>query len=327
MRKRSPREQPDTLIRYFDPESARCETVRTPAGEYTGLLTLGEAPGASKDDYKRRRDRVVSQHRVTIRDAREWATGGLAAWQLEAHGFTFVGAPEPVADFHDRTGVRREYLPRVLALMKASTGASHAFLMGHQVRSEETGRGTSSSSYARFAHSDYGPDFEPLLRRLLVARHGFSEADALGCGMCCAGLWTPIERPAYKDPLCLLDCGSVDIENEMVRYIYQGDLKFESKRPFEERVPAAAQDAPAIAPIYSPHHRWFFVPDMRPEEAVIFKQYDWRPGVAARACWHDSFRDRFHDDWEECPGRRSIEFRILLTFPDDAAPEPRERSA
>ena len=41
---------------------------------------------------------------------------------------------------------------------------------------------------------------------------------------------------------------------------------------------------------------------------MIFKQYDCRPNVAARACWHSSFRDTFHDAWKECPGRR------LLTF-------------
>ena len=308
------RDQPSTLIRYFDPDAPRDETVRAIGVEYTGLLTLGEAPGASKEDYKKRRDSIIRQHAVTVRDARTSQIGGLSSWKFEVNGFTFVPAPAPVENFQDRACVRREYAPRLLELVKATTGANRAFVIGQQVRSEQTGRGTSSSSYARFAHSDYGPEFEPLFRRLLAARYGLPGEEATSCGICCAGFWAPIERPAFKDPLCLLDCSSVDMERDMIRYIYQGDLKFASKRPEAERVPAAAQDAPAIAPVYSPRHRWFFTPDMRPEEAVIFKQYDWRESVAARACWHNSFRDNFHDAWEECPGRRSIEFRILLAF-------------
>lgn len=312
--KKPSRDQPETLIRYFDPEAPRAETVRTRLGEYSGLLTLGEARGATTEDYKKRRDGVVQQHRTTILDARSHAGGDLSAWKLERHGFTFVPAPAPVDDFHDRARVRRDYAPRLFDLVKETTGASRVFLVGQQVRSEHTGRGTSSGSYARFAHSDYGPEFEAPLRRLMASRDWMTEEEAMSCGICCAGFWVPIERPAYKDPLCLLDCSSVDLDRDMIRFIYQGDLKFDSKRPAAQQVPAASQDAPALAPIYSPEHRWYFAPDMQPDEAVIFKQYDFRPGIAARACCHNSFRDTFHDAWEECPGRRSLECRLLLTF-------------
>ena len=42
-------------------------------------------------------------------------------------------------------------------------------------------------------------------------------------------------------------------------------------RPVEERVPIAAQDAPALSPLYNPKHRWVFLPDMDETEAVVFK--------------------------------------------------------
>ena len=230
------RDQPSTLIRYFDPDAPRDETVCAIGVEYTGLLTLGEAPGASKEDYKKRRDSIIRQHAVTVRDARTSRIGGLTSWKFEVNGFTFVPAPAPVENFQDHACVCREYAPRLLELVKATTGANRAFVIGQQVRSEQTGRGTSSSSYARFAHSDYGPEFEPLFRRLLAARYGLPEEEATSCGICCAGFWAPIERPAYKDPLCLLDCSSVDMEKDMIRYIYQGDLKFASKRQPERLV-------------------------------------------------------------------------------------------
>lgn len=308
------RDQPDTLLRYFNREIPRDETVCALGVDYTNLLTLGEVPGGSKEDYKRRRDRVVSRHYVTVLDA--GCNRDVASWEFEVNGFTFVAAPLPIDNFHSRQEVRSEYGPRIFELARTTTGASRAFLIGQQVRTEQTGRGMSSDSYARFAHSDYGPEFEPLFRRLLSDRYGFSKNEASHCGLCLAGFWAPIDRPAYKDPLCLLDCTSVDLEKDMVRYIYQyqDERNVVSKRPPEERIPIPAQDAPAIAPAYSPNHRWYFRPDMSPEEGVVFKQCDFRKIEGARACWHSSFHDRFHDDWDRCPGRRSIEIRLLLTF-------------
>ena len=304
------RDQPDTQLRYFSADIPRDEFVSALGVEYTGLLTLGETKSGSKENYKKRRERVVSQHPVTVHNA------GDRSWDFEVNGFTFAPASAPIEDFKDRTRVSDEYAPRVFELIKTKTGANQVFLIGQQVRTEQTGRGVRSDSYARFAHSDYGPEFEPLFRRVLTGRYGFSKAEAESCGLCVAGYWAPFDRPAYKDPLCLLDCTSVDLEKEMVRYVYhfQVSQNVSSKRSIEEHIPIPAGDAPAIAPIYSPNHRWYFRPDMSPEEALIFKQYDFRENVEAQACWHNSFHDRFHDEWDNCPGRRSIELRLLLTF-------------
>ena len=315
---RDTRDQPSTTIRYLDPEAPRDETVSTVLGEYSELLTLGELPEDSKDDYKKRRARVVAKHEVTIRDARD-ENGGLGAWDFERNGFTVVSAPDPVADFGDRGLLAKHYVPRVLDLVRQTLGASHAFSVGFQIRTEATGRGTSQASYARFAHSDYGPEYEPQFRRVLTHRFGMPEDEARDCGLCCVGFWAPIDRPAYQDPLCLLDAASTDAEalsKQSIRLIYSGLSlgTMNRDRPVEERIPVPGGDAPSIAATYSPEHRWFFVPDMSPEQALIFKQYDWRPDVPSRVCFHNSFRDRFHDDWPDCPGRRSIEVRVLLAF-------------
>lgn len=187
MHEHSDRDQAETLIRYINPEVPRDETASTFLGEYTGFLTLGETPGGSKADYKKRRARIVEPHEMTIRDARGHQNADLDSWDFELNGFTVARAPAPVADFQDRDLRVRQYLPRALDLVKETTGARHAFLIGQQIRTEATARGTSQSSYARFAHSDYGPEYEPQLRRVLAARYGISEAEARSCGLCCAG--------------------------------------------------------------------------------------------------------------------------------------------
>ena len=50
------------------------------------------------------------------------------------------------------------------------------------------------------------------------------------------------------------------------------------------------------------------------EEAVVFKQYDFRPTSPSKATFHQAFPDPHHDAWEQCPPRRSIECRILLVY-------------
>lgn len=282
------------------------------------MLTLGESPGDTKDDYKKRRARVAATHEVTVFDARD-EDGGVGTWDLEQNGFTTAEAPEPATDFKDRRLLEQDYVPRVLELVRQTFDASRAFSIGFQIRTEATGRGTSQASYARFAHSDYGPESEPQLRRILFNRYGLTEAEAQTCELCCVGFWAPIDRPAYQDPLCLLDAASFDPENlaeQSIRLLYSGLSlgSLNKDRAIEERIPVPGGDVPALAPIYAPDHRWYYIPDMTPEQALIFKQYDWRKGAASRVCFHNSFRDRFHEDWDDCPGRRSVEVRVLLTF-------------
>lgn len=187
--------------------------------------------------------------------------------------------------------------------------------MAHVRRSEVAGRRDAGlSQYARIAHSDYGPEFEPLFRRMLVARYGVPEDEAQRCGICAANLWAPIDRPAYKDPLCLLDASSLRLEADTVRYVTLGDIGFNSKQPSDSRVPVSSQDAPSLGVAFAPRHRWVYLPDMLPTEAVVFKQYDFRPCAAAKCTFHHAVTDGFHDAWKECPGRRSIECRVFLTF-------------
>ena len=52
---------------------------------------------------------------------------------------------------------------------------------------------------------------------------------------------------------------------------------------------------------------------MRPDEAWFFKQYDTRDGVA-KQCYHNSFVDPKWLQDKSKPGRKSVEFRILLVI-------------
>lgn len=308
-------------IRYFNPEA--------PRGEETNAIELGEPKqGEGKEAFRARRHLVTEPKDVTFWDARNGPSPGvlgssLASWSLQKHGFACVRAPNTPPDWYDRERVYKEYYPLVEeCARKQLPEASRAFVFTHLIRTEDPPNFT--SGYSGFTHLDFGPNFEPLWRKLLVHRYKVPLEEAESCGLCLVHTWHPIDRPAYQNPLCLLDYSSVDLQTESLpwRYLFDQELRGQdggrillSRRPPEERIPEAAQAADSLGVVYSAKHRWVYCSDMRPDECWLFKQWDTREEAGARASFHCSFHDPFHDAWKECPGRRSVEARILLTFP------------
>lgn len=268
-----------------------------------------EAPvNKSGAAYSKMYDHVIVDGRVH--------NGGLSSWKIEEHGFCYIQAPSPVSDFTNPKLVSSEYGPRAAEAVRKACGAKEAIFMSH-MRRWESAPNTGQGGYARVAHSDYGPYFEPLMRRTLVARYGMPEEEANSCGLCIVNMWAPIDRPAFKDPLAVLDCSSIDMEKETIAFISSGNLGYPEGYKGggdPKKLPVASQDAPALAPTYNAKHRWVYLSDMTPAEALIFKQYDFRTTSTTKCSFHHSFPDKFHDDWKECPGRRSIECRFMLIF-------------
>jgi len=317
-----------------------------------------------------------SAHEVTVLNGRtalgpEAAAGPGHGWDLEEHGFTFVARPGsspgpsgspggfdfPPHAQQERGAADREFGPLVLDSVLRATGARRAFWLSHQRRTDETtpagGMTNQQGPALGFCHTDYGPAFEQQLRTVLVRRFGVARAEATSCGIVLMNLWAPVCNPAFRHPLALLDGSTVDLSADAIPYILDpgldtayayGTSSSRHPRPAAERVPQAAKDAPALSPCHRARHRWVFLPDMREDEAVLFKQYDFRReqqqqqqqgkqgkqgkqqggggggGVAkarVRATFHVAFEDPFHDGDEEKPGRQSIECRVLLMFDEE----------
>jgi hypothetical protein len=76
--------------------------------------------------------------------------------------------------------------------------------------------------------------------------------------------------------------------------------------------PIEGEEQMAAATIfhYSPAHRWWYFPDMGPDEVIFIKFYDSDHGKAWR-CPHTAFRDNTRPDARP---RRSMEFRAMAYF-------------
>jgi len=106
--------------------------------------------------------------------------------------------------------------------------------------------------------------------------------------------WRPI-KTVYKHPFGVADASTVPSKDLVVR----------ANRWFKE-----IRESMGI--IANPQHQWYYKFAQKPEEMLLFKQYD--NHGKARACPHSAFIDPEHED--SYP-RESIEIRAILLWPDD----------
>ncbi len=108
-------------------------------------------------------------------------------------------------------------------------------------------------------------------------------------------VWRPIRHPIQSDPLAICDA----------RSLAPGDL-IAAERRYPDRVGETYRIS------YNPDHRWFYFPNMRRNEALVFKVYDSEKDGRARFTAHTSFDDPTGPP--DAPRRESIEMHLLVFY-------------
>jgi hypothetical protein len=109
-------------------------------------------------------------------------------------------------------------------------------------------------------------------------------------------LWRPLFGPLRDFPLAVADARS-STPDELV----PSDLVY------RDRV------GETYSVRYSPRHRWFYVPDMQPDEALLLKCFDSALDGRARFAPHTAFQDPTAGP--NVRPRASIELRALVFHP------------
>jgi len=230
---------------------------------------------------------------VPIHDARVIA----ADIALDREGFAVLSHRSVVRDFWDNDEVRRVYYPEVQRVMAEVTGASKVFIFDHTLRRRVRGiddraPGTPRQPATR-VHVDHTEKSGPQRVRDFFG----DEAEELLRGRIqVINLWRPIRGPLRDAPLAVCDAGSVAA----------GDL-VPSDLVYRERV------GETYGVTYNPAHRWFYVPEMQPDEALLLKCYDSATDGRARFAPHTAFDDPTAPT--DVLPRESIEIRTLVFHP------------
>ena len=228
---------------------------------------------------------------VLIMDARD-ITEPL---DLDTHGFCFVKLPTDFQDFDDQEAIREQLYPAMEQLTRDRLpGKSYVVASDHAVRRQpKPGGALRGSGVLRQPLHRVHCDLTPTTAKAAVTRlMGEKAEEVLSRRFAIVNYWRPITGPLRDDPLGIIDPRSVSPEDLVkVRHVYE------------------AGDGEIFGVRYNPAHRWFYMSDMQPDDAIMFKVYDSgtdRPLVGPHTAFPLINAPR------PVPPRESFEFRLLV---------------
>ena len=252
----------------------------------TGEKLVNETFGPN--NIHRRTSGADDRRTVEIRDGRAEKLA------LEVNGFVLAPHATQVRNFLDENEIKRTYYAEVEALIRHVSGAKRVVVFDHTLRS-----GDEAEREARLlrepvlsAHNDYTEWSGPNRVRELLP----DEAETLlQRRFAIIQAWRAINQPIQSNPLAIADAGSVAPQDLLIA---------------ERRYPNRIGQTYRLK--YNAAHRWYYFPQMRRDEALVFKVYDSAQDGRARFTPHTSFEDPATPPG--APPRQSIEARALAFF-------------
>ncbi len=254
----------------------------------TGEKPVNETFGPN--NIHRREVGRQEQRAVEIRNGRPLA----GEFSLDVHGFEFREHRTAMQDFFDADELKRVYYAEVEQLVREVSGAARVVVFDHTLRS-----GDARERETRLVrepvlsvHNDFTEWSGPQRVRDILP----DEADQLLAGrFAIIQVWRAINRPIQSNPLAIADARSLAAADLIAA---------------ERRYPNRVGETYRIG--YNPAHCWFYFPEMRRDEALVFKVFDSAQDGRARFTAHSSFNDPTSPPG--APPRQSIEMRTLAFF-------------
>jgi len=231
-------------------------------------------------------------HDVLIHDIR----GKESSFNLDNDAFQIVQNLPPSAEpsFTDDESIQKNYYPEVERLVKEATGAVRVAIFDHTLRNaaKSARDGSAVREAVQRVHNDYtvrsGPqrvrDLFPAAEAEALLKHRFAMIN----------VWRSIGHTVHDMPLAVADAASVAFED-----LVPSDLIY------RDRI------GETYGVTYSPRHRWFYFPDMEPDEALLIKVYD-SDATRSRFSVHTAFADPTAP--ADAAPRESIEVRTFAFF-------------
>jgi hypothetical protein len=250
------------------------------------IFTYTGGPGSTE----RKSGGTQDPRQVTIRNGRPDA----GSFTPDRAGFRFVRHDTKVRDFFDEDEVRRVYYPEMEALVKAESGASRVLVFDHTLRTADDDERETRKIREPVSrvHNDYTEWSAPQRVRDLLPQEA---DDLLSRRFAIVQVWRPIRHPVETMPLAICDA----------RSLAPADLVI-SERRYPNRI------GQTYAITHNPAHQWYWFPQMRREEALVFKVFDSLKDGRARWTAHTAFDDPTTPP--DARPRESIEIRTLAFF-------------
>jgi len=246
----------------------------------------------------------LESHSVEIEDARQRGT----APSLQVEGFEIQPHRSEVADFRDPGEVSRIHVPEIRELLLEITNADEVVMTPVGIlrfgeRSPECGT-LDNSRPARFVHIDVSD-----ATAAAISERSAPAGAAAFRRIAHYNVWRVLTPPPQDVPLAVCDARSLS-PGDLVPADAVFDVSDQPEWSFE-----------GLVIRYNPAQRWMFFSDMRPNETLVFKTHDTKPGQPHHVP-HSAFDD------PACPPgvepRVSIEMRGIAYWYGDPAIERQE---
>lgn len=224
---------------------------------------------------------------------------------LDDAGFVVVDEPTDFNDFYDPAAVKATYYPQVIELLKRHTGGIAAFVFDHNVRNKpRADRGEHGvREPVDGAHNDYTVSSGP--RRVQEILEENKATHLAGKRAALINVWRPIVGPVQDFPMAICDARTAVLDDFVPTRI-------------EHFLEDNLETPHLVGEIYNfqhnPAHRWFWVSDMQPNEAMLLKCYDSADDRYACFTGHTGFPNP--ESPKDTKPRESIEARTVVIFDD-----------
>lgn len=210
---------------------------------------------------------------------------------LETHGFACVSHPMTPVDFDAGVRWQERFLDEIMEYIKAMTGQSDVIANHAAPRST---RYKDSDGTIDFVHNDYtGGSIGIFINELDPDR----AEERLSKRFAVYNVWRMVSQPPQSRPLALCDPNSIRIADAVPSQTYYSGERYEEN--FLLR--------------YNPAHRWYYFPDMTPDEMLIWTGYDSDPAMPSIVP-HGAFDDPKCTDPNAI--RSNIDTRVYVFFDD-----------
>lgn len=294
------------------------EMVKSNAAYHVKGQTEGQGQAAGNTfknaDGTSMRDRL-NPHEMRILDGR----AEISKWNMDENGFRVVQGfqtkltPSMDTLFDPKEAeIRKVYYPEIEELAKKSVALAdgrlpkYTFALRTQKFSEDRSRGF-LGTYSRQTHADFTDihfgDFQTRGAFQMLTKRGVPEQEAKNMDILFINTWQPFMRPAYNNPLTILDWRTVD----------PGDFMEITRDVMPKKAADGKMYAYVTELAHNPKHQWVYLSNMNTDEVYFFKQADSRvDGKQSRYAFHTSFSDPAVDP--ALPGRRSIATNLICAF-------------
>ena len=209
-------------------------------------------------------------------------------------GFDLLEFPTRVPNFLDQEQVASLYEAEIESFLQAVTGCYRVHIFDHTVRASDPGvrERKQIREPATLVHNDY------------TANSGFTclrenlrdDAKSLARGRYqIVNIWRPLVDPVEDYPLALCDARSVNpldlVDSERRAPNHRGEIQLA---------------------VHSSEQRWYYYPEMRPPEVLLFKTFDSKDGGINPCSIHSAIR--LPHARADAKPRESIETRAFVFY-------------